>query len=61
MPDPAERLQKVKLGQSARHIRQWRSAVNASNLAYRSYVVSCTHDCFDGEHRRMIVTVCYEY
>lgn len=39
----------------------WRFAVNASNLADKTYIASCTYGCFYGEPRRVIGTVRYKW
>ncbi|OJX06722.1 MAG: TonB-dependent receptor [Burkholderiales bacterium 68-20] len=39
----------------------WRFALNVSNLADKTYVVSCTYGCFYGDPRRVTGTVTYRW
>ena len=39
----------------------WRFALNATNLADKTYVASCTYGCFHGEARKLIATVTYRW
>ena len=39
----------------------WRFALNATNLADKTYIGSCTYGCFYGEPRRIIGTATYRW
>ena len=39
----------------------WRLALNATNLADKTYIGSCTYGCFYGEPRRVIGTATYRW
>ncbi|MFN3988097.1 MAG: TonB-dependent siderophore receptor [Rhodocyclaceae bacterium] len=39
----------------------WRFALNATNLTDKTYVASCTYDCFYGEPRKVIASVGYRW
>lgn len=40
---------------------RWKFALNATNLADKTYIGSCTYGCFYGEPRKLISTVTYRW
>jgi iron complex outermembrane receptor protein len=41
--------------------KHWRYALNVSNLTDKTYIASCTYDCFYGEGRKIIASVNYNF